>query len=743
MKKIQLIILLFLASISVNSQNVADLVKKADAAAKSFDFDKAIKNYKEALVASPDDNSIKEKLANLFIMPGASADQNKAMGYYQELFNTGALNPTSQTRYANLLQTQGDFEKAKTVFYNLTTRTTYSNSFMKSMNAMYYSKISESNPAIVVKNVESINTKNSDFSPSYYRDGIAFVSTRKNRSNTGYKSQNEIVENFTDLFKAKIVDKKSFKFEEPALLLKAKNQNYMQGPMTFTDEFGAMYITRSTSKDEKSLKSTDDNNSVLMEICKVNYTQGDVENWNELVPIVLNRGENYQNYSYAHPAFMNGKGNEMIFSSNMPGGFGGTDLWYSKLVGSEWSTPVNLGSEINSPGEEMFPFVAKDGTLYFASSGLPGLGGLDIFKAKNAGNAKFSSLENLGAPYNSKFDDFGYIADASGREGYFTSNRNGGKGLDDVYSWNTEETQLCLKVYEASTKDPIKNATVKIPCLGGQRYTTDNSGLVCITVTQLKNCDISASADGFKNNSLNVKNIQNNRIIEIPLERDLEDRCKFIVIVLDKDTKQPISDAKITIRQTTNNEEVSGMSKADGSIRVKGIAMNELYEVSATKDINLEEKYIGLPESAICKGLRNGDSIVKYIYLSRAAKNTRFKIENIYYDLNKWFIRPDAAVELDKIAALLRQYPTMEIELGSHTDCRSSIKYNEDLSSKRAAAAVEYITTKGISGARLSSKGYGESELTNGCACEGTKKSNCSELEHQANRRTEFKILKF
>lgn len=742
MKKIRIIILLVLATLSVSAQSLNDLIKKADDAARTFDFDKAIRTYSEALYVSPDNNVVKEKLANLYLAPGNVQNQSMAIKYFSELYNSGSLSPISQVKYANILQAQGDFEKAASVYYNISNKGLSSNSFIKNNNASYYAKIAEDNNNISIKNVETLNSKNSDFSPSYYRDGLAFVSTRNNRKISGLKSNDDII-NFTDLFKAKANSSKSLVFDEPTLLLKAKNQKYMQGPMTFTDEYGAMYITRSISKNEKSIKSTEEKNTVLMEICKVNYTLGDVENWTDITPIVINRGENYQNYSYAHPAFLNGKGDEIIFSSNMPGGFGSTDLWYSKLVGSEWSTPVNLGSEINTPGEEMFPFVANDGTLYFASSGLPGLGGLDMFKAKSTSNIKYNSVENLGAPFNSKFDDFGFITNNTGREGYFTSNRSGGKGLDDIYSWTTQETQLCIKVYDAATKDPIAGASVKIPCLGGQRYSTNKEGIVCITVSQLKNCEIAASSDGYKNNTLTVKSITSNKVVEIPLEKDLEERCKIIVVVLDKETSQPISDAKITIRQVANNEEVVGMTKANGSVRVKGINMNEYYDISATKEISADEKYIGLPESTICKGLRNNDSIIKYIYLQKAKKGSKFKIENIYYDLGKWNIRQEAAKELDKVVALLSQYPSMEIEMGSHTDCRSSIKYNEILSSKRAASAVEYITSQGISSSRLTYKGYGESELTNGCACEGTKKSTCSEIDHQANRRTEFKIIRF
>jgi outer membrane protein OmpA-like peptidoglycan-associated protein len=171
--------------------------------------------------------------------------------------------------------------------------------------------------------------------------------------------------------------------------------------------------------------------------------------------------------------------------------------------------------------------------------------------------------------------------------------------------------------------------------------------------------------------------------------------------------------------------------------------MNEFYEINATKTMPDGSRYIGLPESAICKELRNGDSMVKIVYLRRTGIDTKIEIENILYDLDKWDIRPDAAIELDKIVSLLRQYPTMEIELGSHTDCRGTVNYNDDLSSKRAASCAEYIVSRGVAPIRLSSRGYGESQLKNGCACEGNIKSTCSEADHQKNRRTESKIIKF
>lgn len=744
MKKLQTLLILALLAYNTNAQgiDVVELLKRGEVALSSYELDRAIRIYKDVLEMNPENVEAKEKLGQIYSTPGPQQDLNNADKFYGEAFATGTMSPGAMLKYANLLQSQNNFDKSRSVYNFYANRGYSSNSLIRSIGPGYFSKMAEPNTGFVVKNMEDLNTANSDFSPCFYRNGITYISTRKNRTKTGYRSEDEIVNTFTDIFKAAYKEKNKGGAFNPSELFLKTQEKYMQGPMTFSDDYGVAYITRSTVKGGKSF-AKDDKRTVLMEICKVNYSNGDIENWDDIVSVVLNRGEGYQNYSYAHPAFVTGRGDELIFASNMPGGLGGNDLWYSKLVGSEWATPVNLGPEINTSGDELFPFVANDGVLYFASNGLPGLGGLDIYKATDVGGGKYGQVENLGTPFNSKYDDFGYIVNESGREGYLSSNRPGGKGLDDIYSWATDETQLCVKVVELVSRNPIKNAAVRIPCLGSKLYYTDSAGLTCFKVSALKNCEAKASADGYKNNTIMIKNLQANKIVEIPLDKDLEDRCKLVVIVLDKETNQPIPGATVNIRQTSSNEEIDGKTRADGSVRVKGITMNEYYEINATKTDPDGSRYIGIPESAICKGLRKNDSVIKTIYLRKATTGTTFEIENILYDLDKWNIRPDAAVELDKLASLLVQYPGMEIEMGSHTDCRATVKYNETLSSKRAASCVEYLIGKGIDPSRLSSKGYGESQLKNGCACEGRIKSKCSEAEHQANRRTEFKIIKF
>lgn len=740
MKKSLYFILSLLVALSASAQNIDQELLKADQALNNFDFAKATKIYSSLSDVYPDNALIKERLATMYLTPG-SYNVDMAMRYMEDAFKTGKMSPEMHVKYASLLESQNNYEKAIQVYSNLNRISFNKNSLMQLVNKDYYDNISKVNEGIIVKNLLDLNSSNSDFSPMYYREGLVFVSTRKNRSNTGFTNTNQVMENYSDLFFSKLMDPKIQTFEEPKVLLGNKDLKYMQGPVSFTDGYGVMYGTRSFLKDNndnKALASSQDKRTVLLEVYKSNY-KADINDWTDNSSIVLNKNNDYQNFSYAHPAFANGVGTELIFASNMPGGYGGTDLYYTQLIGNEWTTPVNLGPDVNTQGQEMFPYVAKDGTLYYSSNGLPGLGGLDIFKATGA-QGKYKDVTNMGAPFNSVGDDFGYIVKEGNGEGYLTSNRTGGKGDDDIYYWRLNECKSVIKVYASATNEPIANAVVKVPCTN-KTFNTDERGLVSVNCSDIKSCDIVASSDGYINKKMAVKDISTNRIINIPLDKDYSDKCKFVVMVMDKDSKEPISDATVSVRQVSSNDEVSGKSKSDGSLKVGGVEANEKYEISATKINEDGSRYIGNGSEASCNG-KETEPVVKYIYLSRVSVGSKIKIDNIYYDVNKWDIKPQAARELDNIVSIMRQNPTMEIEMGSHTDCRATMKYNENLSSKRAESAAEYIISRGIPRSRITSKGYGESELVNGCACEGNKKSNCTDAEHQANRRTEFKIIK-
>jgi outer membrane protein OmpA-like peptidoglycan-associated protein len=447
-------------------------------------------------------------------------------------------------------------------------------------------------------------------------------------------------------------------------------------------------------------------------------------------------------YSYAHPAFSSDD-QTLIFASNMPGGQGGTDLWMVKRVGLEWGTPENLGPKINTPGEEKFPYLSNDGNLYFASDGHPGLGGLDIFKA-TAENNTFSTPENIGNPFNSKDDDFGFIIDQNNREGYFTSNRAGGIGDDDIYQWKNLDLKLTVKVISSKTKQPIENATVTGDCLKESASNiTDATGIYKSGFKPAKTCTLTITKPGFVEKKVVVNKMTDSKTINVDMEDDLVPTMKLQVLVLDKATNQPIPNANVVVKQTSTNDEVGANTNKDGMLKAGGMISNEIYNISASKTNEDGSKYLSNSVILNTNGKTPPETLMATIYLDKAEIGKTFKIDNIYFDVAKWNIKPASAAELEKIVKLLYENPTMEIEMGSHTDCRSSAASNAALSNKRAASTVEYLVSRGISRARLQYRGYGESMLVNNCACEGPIKSTCSDYEHQQNRRTEFKILKF
>jgi outer membrane protein OmpA-like peptidoglycan-associated protein len=286
--------------------------------------------------------------------------------------------------------------------------------------------------------------------------------------------------------------------------------------------------------------------------------------------------------------------------------------------------------------------------LYYSSNGLPGDGGLDIFRADMNNNLPESPV-HLGAPFNSTYDDFGMCFNDDGVSGYFSSNRGNNDGTDNIYAFRKRPVNIFIKAHVL-----YKESMMPVP-----------------------------------QNALEVDNKKTSD------KQNLKTDDNGIVIF-----------------------------KADSLTPYSLIASKEGY-LSAFKDVTTPG-FSG----------RLNDTVDVTLLLEGIVINKAIRIENIYYDFDKSFIRPDAAIELDKLVRILQDNPTVQIELGSHCDSRGSFAYNDALSQRRAQAAVDYIVSKGISKDRITAKGYGERQLLNKCS-DGVP---CTEEEHQWNRRTEFKV---
>ncbi|MNX55328.1 Outer membrane lipoprotein Omp16 precursor [compost metagenome] len=322
-----------------------------------------------------------------------------------------------------------------------------------------------------------------------------------------------------------------------------------------------------------------------------------------------------------------------------------------------FSAPQNLGKAINTEGRETFPFVSADNELYFASDGRPGLGGLDVFVSKINDDGSYGDVQNVGAPINGGQDDFAMMIDSKNKNGYFTSNRDGGHGYDDIYRFTEIRKLNCEQTLAGDIND-----SETLTFLGGTKVTLLDSQFKIIKETV-------ADANG-----------------KYAFEVD----CGKTYYVRAEKESYETKEAKATIARATGKTELA---------------------LQLTKRI---------------KPIDVGTDLAKTL-----------DIPIIYFDLDKSVIRKDAAFELEKILAVMQQYPEMKIDVRSHTDSRQTKEYNAKLSDKRAKATIAWLVTNGIDTKRLTGKGYGETQLVNHCA-DGVK---CTGAEHQANRRSEFIIV--
>lgn len=427
-------------------------------------------------------------------------------------------------------------------------------------------------------------------------------------------------------------------------------ENYHVGPIISNQKGSVLYVTRTytgqsgeISKENKMKFRTSNLELYIYKASNGKY---------EVIPFPYN---DVKKYSVGHAALSQDE-KTLYFVSDMPGGLGGTDIWYCELQSDgSWGKPQNAGPAINTSQEEMFPNIGTDGTLYYSSNGLPGMGGLDIFAAKGAKN-NWSKPANLRYPVNSAGDDFAFITNIANEDavlGYLSSNRKGGVGNDDIYSFSNIKPKMILA---------LKGLTVN------------------------------------------------------------------------KKTGELLEAATVTLYANGRQIVAKQSSKADGTF---------FFELDKGTDYTVlgqKEKFYSDSATVTTKGLTKSDTLSVTLRLEPLFEiGKTIAIQNIHYDFDKDNIRKDAAKILDELVRTMRDNPTLEIELGSHTDSRGIDIYNLDLSQRRARSVVNYLVSRGISRSRLTAKGYGETQLLNRCA-NGVK---CTAAEHQANRRTEFKILKY
>lgn len=592
----------------------------------------------------------------------------------------------------------------------------------------------------------NINSRQADFSPMYYNGGLVFCSARDEAGiikrvfgwnqtpflNLYFAPDTALLSYKVGLQSASALGGMSASnnetiVQEPQLskvedFSRILNTKYHEGPVSFFKDGKKIIFTRNNYNKGRARESKDGTNRLKLYSANLNK-----ESWSDVKELPFNSNE----FSCGHPA-LSTDNTRMYFVSDMPGGFGGTDIYVVEYNNGKWGKPVNAGIEINTEGNEMFPFVDENDNLYFASDGHEGLGGLDIFYTEYQ-NGKFSEVVvNLGAPINSEKDDFGLITDGNRNAGYFSSNRKKGIHDDNIYSFKKECHPLNIIVYDALSKLPLADVDIRSIINGENQElkVTNSVGLISICLQSLSEYEFKAIKEGYLMNSITFStrnNTAQNTTLAIYLEKSNTSVLKGVI--KSEVNQKPIAGVQVTLENAKDKTKQTVITGEDGGYE---------FEVKPDTENNLvaqKDNYATNKETI--KQVDNNPNKLQSVQ-KMYAQGDVIKLKNIYYDRDKYYIRPDAAKELASvILPVLQKYPTMRIEIRSHTDARSSADYNLVLSEKRAKAVVDFLVENGIATSRLRAKGLGESEPINECV-DGI---SCSEEQHQENRRTEFKIL--
>ena len=763
MKKYNIWLLAFIFLIAQQIFAQSSRLKVANRSFENMSYIEAIRNYEDYLrTAKTGTPEMKETLTKLAYSYRKVQDSRNAERIYAELIDyyNKDLESEIYLYFAQALANNGKYKESQKMYSRYgQEQTTDMRGRRFTVAYMDNSHFYQDSATYKVDYLYSLNSRQSDFSPMYYRNGLVFVSAREE----GGAIKRVFMQNqtpFLDLFmfadtaelrkdnimatkqasgagggstfitsekiEALATEEKEKPLSKIEQFSKTLNSKYHEGPVTFFKDYKKLVFTRNNYNKGRSRTSSDGINKLKLYIATENG-----KSWGGVKELPFNSDD----YSCGHPA-LSPDDSKLYFVSDMPGGFGGTDIYVVDYRDGNWGSPVNLGREINTEGNEMYPYIDENGNMYFSSDGHEGLGGLDIFYVEMKEGIPLNDVKNLGTPINSEKDDFGLITNGTRSSGYFSSNRKRGYGDDNLYSFRHGCRQLNLLVYDAESKKPLEAVNVRMLKNGENKelFVTSSDGKVTVCLETGSDFEFKALKEGYESNGVSYEtfasSLKNQTSITIYLEKSKAPIIKGTIV--SELNQRPIQGAVVTLKNGKDGSKEQIVTGEDGRYEFQPKKEGE-YSVTASKDLYA----VNTESLGKVKQSRKSPKTVEQ-NLGLVGQGDIFRLENIYYDYGQFFIRSDAAKELEtKLIPILKKYPNMKIEVRSHTDSRSSDAFNLKLSTNRARAVLDYLAARGIDTKRVVAKGYGETELLNNCDDEVA----CKEDQHQANRRTEFKIL--
>jgi len=673
-------------------------------------YDQAITYYKLALRKDENNTNLQLKIAESYRLKG---EYPEALNWYDKVLvdHPEEGKPLEHLNYADALLSAGRYEEARSWYniYNVEVPED-SRSVRKKKGIANMPFLIRDSLAMHIENLP-VNSAFDELASTFYNHGILFLSSRETQS---FVDQDYLRnENLLDFYYSAYDSTAGWSTAK--LVNNGLNTPYHEGPLALFHGKDKLILTRSNLDHKKPLRNT----GGLTQVQLFLFEKQD-DHWKSLGPLAFENKE----YSFAHPS-LSDSNDTLYFSSDVEGGLGGNDLYYSVRLEDHWSDPENLGPHINTEGDEMYPFVIGD-RLFFASNGHSGLGGLDIYKAKLI-NGKATGVVNLGVPVNSPYDDFAYSINLSTLTGTFTSNRPGGQGEDDIYQFTYRNQALNGFVAEAPDGTPINGALIEL--LHGANViattTSDSLGRFHFLLPLHDRFSIQISKEDYESPApVSVSSA----LPRIDLDTLKIALTKFKLFaqgrILNNETQQVMPDVRVIIRNATDNEFDTLITDHSGLYRFILKPQKE-YNIWAGKRGYLV-RGVDINTMKISEGVILNDIVLELEY---SKKNV------VHFAFDKYDLSKESKIILDRVVRAMLNTPNRLI-ISAYADARGTKEYNQTLSDRRAETVLNYFISKGFNKSRITARGFGETLMLNRCI-DGV---NCQEIEHSQNRRAEIKI---
>ncbi|WP_341903931.1 OmpA family protein [Fluviicola taffensis] len=739
MKILKLLIVLVLV---INFSKALGQSRRLEYADKLYEqgayFD-AFEAYEDVLARGVDSMDIAEKIAHSYLK---SSNDSKALDWYRSLYYHSKISQKDLIELMLLERKFGRYDLSKLLAQEYINKHGSCDVVENILN--FDNKAI--NKKATIQTQQSINSEYSEIGLSFIDAGNAFYSSSKRSKLLANKVDARTNEYFYDIYYSTIDT--SNLFLSPDKRMKNRIQSkYHDGPVSYNSTTNYIYFTRNNYINGK--KGYDTNKTMRLKIYKAKVIDNKFQEIEEL-------SFNSNDYSNAHPTISR-DGSRLYFSSDRSGGFGGMDLYFVRMDqnGNPIGEPENLGKSINTTKDEVFPyFDEKNKLLFFSSEGLGGFGGLDIYYCQFDENYSISGIKNVGNSINSERDDFSVVMDEMLNYGFFSSNRLNGKGGDDFYGFRMDEPLLdhiVLKglITDLVTLKELDSATVYI--LNSENEELDSiitrfDGTYEFQVpTTLNKIYYRVQRNGFYEtlDSLSITEDVKEYTKNFALMPILDYR--YLIKVKDQKTDELISEVDINLIEMKSKSVLNVNFNSMNTTYLSDVVPNKFKDVISYSFRIRKNGYIA--QTYIREDTLDKLSVIPVeIGLEKiviGVTDLGKQINPIYFDYRRWNIRPDAAIELDKIVKIMKDNPEIKIALGSHTDARGKNAENLSLSEKRAQSSVNYIISQGIDRSRITGRGFGETKLKiSNKEIEAKVSWEEKEKLHQLNRRTEFIIVK-